>query len=53
MRVRAPSFAYAANLPDPDLIIRMSGEIRLSGFLLWQSVHTEIYFTDGVVAGTA
>jgi len=37
---------YAADLPDPDLIIRTSGEIRLSGFLLWQSVHTEFYFTD-------
>lgn len=37
---------YAAELPDPDLIIRTSGEIRLSGFLLWQSVHSEFYFTD-------
>jgi len=37
---------YAAHLPDPDLIIRTSGEIRLSGFLLWQSVHSEFYFTD-------
>src|SRR5262245_16291005 len=37
---------YASNLPDPDLIIRTSGEIRLSGFLLWQSVHSEFYFTD-------
>jgi len=33
-------------LPDPDLIIRTSGEIRLSGFLLWQCVHSEFYFTD-------
>ncbi len=37
---------YAAHLPDPDLIIRTSGETRLSGFLLWQSVHSEFYFTD-------
>ncbi len=37
---------YAADLPDPDLIIRTSGEIRVSGFLLWQSAHSEFYFTD-------
>ena len=37
---------YTAGLPDPDLIIRTSGEIRLSGFLLWQSAHSEFYFTD-------
>src|SRR5262249_2249055 len=33
-------------LPAKALIIRTSGEIRLSGFLLWQSVHSEFYFTD-------
>lgn len=37
---------YTAGLPDPDLIIRTSGEIRLSGFLMWQSAHSEFYFTD-------
>jgi short-chain Z-isoprenyl diphosphate synthase len=39
-------FLYTAGLPDLDLIIRTSGEIRLSGFLLWQSAHSELYFTD-------
>ncbi len=37
---------YSPSLPDPDLIIRTSGELRLSGFLLWQSVHSEFHFTD-------
>jgi short-chain Z-isoprenyl diphosphate synthase len=37
---------YLSGLPDPDLIIRTSGEIRLSGFLLWQSVYSECYFSD-------
>jgi undecaprenyl diphosphate synthase len=35
----------SAGLPDPDLIIRTSGEQRLSGFLTWQSVYSELYFT--------
>ncbi len=35
---------YTANLPDPDFIIRTSGEQRLSGFLTWQSVYSELYF---------
>ncbi len=37
---------YSTGTPDPDLIIRTSGEIRLSGFLLWQSAHSEFYFCD-------
>jgi short-chain Z-isoprenyl diphosphate synthase len=37
---------YTKGLPDPDLIIRTSGEQRLSGFLLWQSAHSEFYFAD-------
>ena len=36
---------YSAGIPDPDLIIRPSGEYRLSNFLLWQSAYTEFYFT--------
>lgn len=39
-------YLYTSGLPDPDLIIRTSGEIRLSGFLLWQSVYSEYYFCD-------
>jgi undecaprenyl diphosphate synthase len=35
---------YTANVSDPDLIIRTSGEQRLSGFLLWQSAYSELYF---------
>lgn len=36
---------YTAGLPDPDLLIRTSGEFRLSNFLLWQSAYTELYVT--------
>ncbi len=39
-------YLYSPDLPDPDLIIRTSGDIRLSGFLLWQSAYSEFYFTD-------
>ena len=37
---------YTAGIPDPDLLIRTSGEYRLSNFLLWQSAYTEILMTD-------
>jgi undecaprenyl diphosphate synthase len=39
-------FLYTAGQPDPDLIIRTSGEIRLSNYLLYQSAYSELYFTD-------
>ena len=48
-RITAEALArhlYTAGDPDPDLIIRTSGEERLSGFLLWQGAHSELYFTD-------
>ncbi len=37
---------FSAGLPDPDLLIRTSGEIRLSNFLLWQAAYSELYFVD-------
>lgn len=40
------SYLYSAEIPDPDLIIRPSGEYRVSNFLLWQSAYAEYYFTD-------
>jgi tritrans,polycis-undecaprenyl-diphosphate synthase [geranylgeranyl-diphosphate specific] len=39
-------YLYTAGLPDPDLIIRTSGEYRISGFLTWQSAYSELYFCD-------
>ena len=39
-------YMYSAGIPDPDLIIRPSGEVRLSNFLLWQSAYSELYFTE-------
>ena len=39
-------YMYSAGIPDPDLIIRPSGEMRVSNFLLWQSAYSELYFTD-------
>jgi undecaprenyl diphosphate synthase len=40
------SYLYTANIPHPDLIIRTSGEMRLSNFLVWQSAYSEFWFTD-------
>lgn len=39
-------YLYSKGIPDPDLIIRPSGEMRLSNFLIWQSAYSELYFTD-------
>lgn len=40
------SYLVTAGIPDPDLLIRTSGEIRISNYLLWQCAYTEFYFTD-------
>lgn len=40
------SFLYTKNMPDPELLIRTSGEIRISNFLLWQCAYSEFWFTD-------
>jgi len=39
-------YLYSAGVPDPDLVIRPSGELRLSNFLLWQSAYSEFYYSD-------
>lgn len=39
-------YLYTDGMPDPDLLIRTSGEYRISNFLLWQLAYTELYFTD-------
>ena len=43
---RFGNYLDTAGIPDPDLMIRTSGELRLSNFLLWQMAYTEFYFTD-------
>ena len=40
------SHLYAPDIPDPDLLIRTSGEMRISNFLLWQISYSELYVTD-------
>ncbi len=39
------SYLFSTDVPDPDMIVRSSGEMRLSNFLTWQSVYSELYFT--------
>ena len=39
-------YLYSANVPDPELIIRPSGELRISNFLLWQSAYSEFVYMD-------
>jgi undecaprenyl diphosphate synthase len=39
-------YLYAPDMPDPDLLIRTSGELRLSNFLLWQLAYSELVFVD-------
>ncbi|HTZ40149.1 MAG TPA: isoprenyl transferase [Syntrophales bacterium] len=43
---RFADYMYTKGMPDPDLLIRTSGEYRLSNFLMWQMAYTEFYFTD-------
>ena len=40
------NYLYSAGVPDPDLLIRPGGELRISNFLLWQCAYSEFYFTD-------
>lgn len=46
--VQISDYLYTAGIPDPDFIIRTSGEQRLSGFLLWQAAYSEYYFCDAL-----
>jgi undecaprenyl diphosphate synthase len=40
------SYMQTAGIPDPELMIRTSGELRISNFMLWQLAYSELYFTD-------
>jgi len=40
------SHLYAPEMPDPDLVIRTSGELRISNFFLWQAAYSELHFTQ-------
>ena len=40
------NYMFSAGIPDPDLVIRPGGEMRLSNFLMWESAYSELYFTD-------
>ena len=42
------NYLYAPDVPDPDLVIRTSGELRTSNFLLWETAYSEYYFTDAL-----
>lgn len=43
---RFAGYLYTSDMPEPDLLIRTSGEMRISNFLLWQLAYTELYFSD-------
>ena len=43
---RFEQFLYTADIPDPDLVIRTSGEQRVSNYLLWQIAYSELFFTE-------
>jgi len=43
---RLSQYLYSSGIPDPDLVIRTGGEMRLSNFLLWQAAYSELYFTS-------
>jgi undecaprenyl diphosphate synthase len=43
---RFESYLNTINIPDPELLIRTSGEMRISNFMLWQCAYTELYFTE-------